>query len=551
MRLQNKLILLICSLLFLILVITGYIVQQMESTELKEQVGARALAVAQSVASMPEIRDAFDDQNPSKTIQPLVEEIRRKTDAEFIVVGNKDQIRYSHPMPDRIGQEMVGGDNEPVLQGNSIISEAVGSLGPSLRGKTPIFDSKGNVIGIVSVGFMIEDIEQMVMPYRYRIIFLVGATLLIGIIGAILIARSVKRAIFGLEPQEIANSYQEKKAIIESIREGILAINAHGIITMVNRPALNLLGLPPDREIIGEHIVDILPSTRMLEVIRTGNVEYDREMMIGENVVVVNRLPIVNNDRQIIGAVSSFRNKSELYHLTQELSQVKRYAEALRAQTHEFSNKLYMISGLIQLESYQEAIDIISRESDIQQNLVQFLMREVPDPMICGLLIGKFNRAKELKVELEIDKETTFCDVPATVDRNELVTIIGNLIDNAMEAVLVTDNPAKKVKVFMTDLGEDLIVEIEDNGIGIKEAYAEQIFELGFSTKAKHNRGFGLALVKRALEHLHGYITYTKNTSGGTVFTAAIPKKWAITAGRGTVSNGKPIGFTADFRTDH
>jgi two-component system CitB family sensor kinase len=529
MRLQSKMILIICTLLFFVISILGGIFEYIGYSTIKEQIGNRALVVAQTVASIPTIRSAFDEDQPSTKIQPITEEIRLKTGAEFIVVGNREGVRYSHPFPERIGQEMVGGDNGPVLEGKSIISEAVGSLGPSLRGKTPIFNNQGKVIGIVSVGFLMEDINVITDNYKNQIILIGFFTLLFGIIGAILIANTVKRAILGLEPQEIAALYEEKRAILESIREGIIAINAKGIVTMVNHAAINLLELKQAKTITGQHIFNILPSSRLLEVIRNGKAEFDQQMWFDENELIVNRIPIYNRQKQVIGAVSSFRNKSEIFKLGQELSQVKRYAEALRAQTHEFSNKLYMISGLIQLESYQEAIEAISRESDIHQNLVHFIMEEFPDPIIGGLLIGKFNRAQELKVQLEIDRESSFRDVSAELDRDLLVTIIGNIIDNAMDAVLEhSEQPYKMVKVFFTDLGDDLIIECEDNGIGIPDEHSDKLYDLGFSTKKNEGRGFGLFLVKRAITKLNGYVTIARNSSGGTIFTVAIPKPKAL-----------------------
>jgi two-component system CitB family sensor kinase len=526
MRLQTKMILLICSLLFLIIVVLGFFFQHMLATTLKEHIGTRALKLAQTVASIPEIKEAFYEPEPWITIQPMVEKIRVKTDAEFIVIGNKDGIRYSHPVPERIGKNMVGGDNGPVLEGKSIISEAVGTLGLSLRGKTPILDDQDRVIGIVSVGFLIEDINEAAIIYRNKIILLGTIVLIIGMIGAILIAHGVKRAILGLEPEEIGALYQEKRAILESIREGIIAVNTEGLVTMANQTAAKLLDLPDGTNITGRSIFDILPTSRLLEVIKSGQAEFDQEMLVKDNVVVVSRVPIFDHRHRVIGAVSSFRNKSELYRISEELSQVKRYAEFLRAQTHEYSNKLYMISGLIQLESYQEAIEVITHESDVHQNLIHFIMKEIPDPIIGGLLIGKFNRAKELKVQFEIDHDSSFHDIPETMDRNRLVTIIGNLIDNAMEAVLDSNAHDKKVQVFLTDLGEDLIIEVEDTGIGIPEEFGNQIFEVGFSTKDQNNnRGFGLALVKQAADQLNGYITYNNNHFRGTHFTVAIPKE--------------------------
>lgn len=528
MRLQNKLILLICSLLLAI--ISGFFlyVQQLQEQTLKKQIGTRALTVAETVASIHEIRDAFDDDEPWDTIQPLVEEIREKTGAEYIVVGNRNGIRFAHPLPERIGEVMVGGDNAPVLAGRSIISEAVGSLGPSLRGKAPIRDEAGEVIGVVSVGFMQEDIEHRIAPYQHKIMWLSGISLAVGVLGALLIGYSVKRSLFGLEPREIAHLYQEKEAVLESIREGLIAVNREGVITMVNQTAVRMLGLPEGQPLVGAYILDVLPASRLLDVVKSGQAEYDREMIAGDDIVVVNRVPVWDHQGRVVGAVSSFRSKSELYKVSEELTQVKRYAESLRAQTHEYSNKLYMISGLIQLESYQEAIDLITRESDVHQNLVHFIMKEVPDPMIGGLLIGKFNRAKELRVELTIDEESSFVDVPPGIDRSQLATILGNLIDNAMEAVLLGESPEKRVQVFLTDLGDDLILEVEDTGPGVREADVERMYEVGFSTKANAaNRGFGLALVKQAVHLLGGYITYGANQPRGSVFTVAIPKQGA------------------------
>jgi two-component system CitB family sensor kinase len=526
MRLQTKLILIICSLLVLVIVSLGGIFYYVVTSALEEQIGTRALKVAETVAIIPEVKKAFTAPDPSAIIQPIAEAIRIKTDAEYIVIGNREGIRYSHPIPDRIGKEMVGGDNGPVLEGQSIVSEAIGSLGPSLRGKAPIFGEDGTVIGIVSVGFLTEDINDITNAYQGEIQLITFAVLTVGLIGAVLIARNVRSSIHGLEPSEIGTLYTEKQAILESIREGILAINREGIVTMANRYALQLLQLPDNANITGRHVKELIPNTRLHEVISSGQAEFDHEMLIGDHEVIVNRVPITGWNAQVTGAVSSFRSKSELYRLAEELSQVKRFADALRAQTHEYSNKLYVISGLIQLESYQEAVDLISRESDVHQNLIQFIMRDIPDPMIGGLLIGKYNRSQELKLQFEIDRESSFRDLPEQVDRNLLVTIIGNLVDNAMEAVLACDDTSERhIKLFLTDLGKDLIIECEDNGIGIPEESANSVFEKGFSSKEGEHRGIGLSLVQHAIRKLDGYITYQKNPAGGTIFTVAIPKK--------------------------
>ncbi|WP_139491947.1 ATP-binding protein [Brevibacillus dissolubilis] len=524
MRFQSRLMLIICSMLLFVILFIGATFEYMVSHTLHDEIGNRALQVAKTVAVMPDIIQAFDDPEPWRIIEPIAEKVRMETQAEFVVVGNRDGIRYSHPNPDRIGEKMQGGDIKPVLEGHSIIYEAVGTLGPSLRGRTPIYDESGQVIGVVSVGFLSQDIQSVIASYRYRIIAVGCLTLLLGVLGTLFITRKVKKAILGLEPEQIGQLYEEKQTILESVREGILAINKEGRITMANQTVIEMLGLPTDQNVTGLHVSDFLGSVRLLDVLKTGQAEFDQEVIYSGNHLIVNRVPIFDRNRHIIGAVSSLRYKSELYRVLEELSHVKEYAEALRAQTHEYSNKLYLISGLIQLESYQEAIEFITRESDVHLNHTRFIMREIPDPLIGGLFIGKLNRANELKVELTLDQESSFRDIPASIDRDALITIIGNLIDNAMEAVLAPGAVAKHVHVFVTDIGEDLIIEVEDSGCGIPDEYADKLFEVGFSTKTAPNHGFGLSLIRHAVEQLQGYITYGPNPGGGTIFTVAIPK---------------------------
>ncbi|MDQ6418869.1 sensor histidine kinase [Paenibacillus sp. LHD-117] len=524
MRLQTRMILLIGSLLFLIILALTFSFERLLVNTLEKNVGASALKLAKTVALMDDIRYAFDDVEPSAAIQPIVEKIRKETDAEYIVIGNREGIRYAHPVPDRIGKTMVGGDNGPVLEGKSIISRAIGSMGPSLRGKTPIYNDRNEIIGIVSVGILMEDIEASAQAYRNRVLVLAAIALMIGCVGAIWISSSVKRSIHGLEPKEIGLLYTEKRAILETIHEGIIAVNAEGIVTLANYTATKLIDPQMRMELTGRHIHEVIPDSRLLDVIASGEAEKDQEMMIGDSAVVVNRLPIFDRQHNVVGAVSSFRNKSELLRLTEELTQVKRYTEALRSQTHEYSNKLYTIYGLIQLESYQEAMDLITHETDVHQNLIQFLLQEIPDPMIAGILIGKFNRANELKVSLDIDRSSSFKDIPETLDRNLLVTIIGNLIDNALDAVLESRAEGRKVMALFVDTGDVLTIQISDNGEGIPELAADRIFELGYSTKKEHNRGFGLPIVNQAVQQLRGTISFRNHPDGGAIFTVMVPK---------------------------
>ncbi|MEH7548836.1 sensor histidine kinase [Neobacillus vireti] len=533
MRLHTKLMLGISILIIIMGTIIEFTFKHIMESNLKHEIGTKALSVAQTIANMPDVQGAFTLDNPSAHIQPIAENIRKQVGAEFIVVGNRNEIRYSHPNPDRIGQKMVGGDNGLVFKGESVISESTGTLGPSLRGKAPIF-SGGKVIGVVSVGYLQTDIQREVSKLQQKI-FVATLIILAGsLIAAILISLNIKRAIFGLEPKEIAWMYQEKHAILESIHEGIIAIDTDSRITVVNETAHSILGVPNEVLLRGKRIETVLENTQLYEVVKSGKAEYDQEIIINGDVYLANRIPIFNKKRDVIGAVASFRNKSELANLLKELSHIKAYAEGLRAQTHEYSNRLYTLLGLIQLGSYKEAIDFISKEVDVAQGFIQFLMKEIPDPIIAGFILGKVSLASELKINLTIDRGSSFKDVPAEINRDMLVTIIGNLVNNAFEAVRECQKDEKRVTLFLTDLGKELIIEVEDNGVGMASRIQDQIFKPGFSTKkTSSNSGIGLSLAQKAIHDLGGYLTFSSTMGEGTIFTVAIPKS------RGSLNEGE------------
>lgn len=518
LTLRGKIILLVVILLAAVMTLVSLLFHQMVTATIEEEHGRNALNLAKTVATIPAIREAFATEEPSRIIQPIAEAIRLQTGAEFIVVGNTRGIRYSHPVPNRLGQPMVGGDNDrALLWGESYVSTAIGTLGPSLRGKAPIRDDKGEIIGIVSVGFLMEEISSIQDRYDRRILLITMLGLAVGILGAVVLAWNVKRQILGLEPREIAALFHERNAILESIHEGIIAVDQQGKVTVVNRAAKQML--PGGADFAGRPVTEVLPHTRLLEVLATGESQFDREMIIGKDVAVVNRIPILDG-KQVVGAVASFRDKSEIDRLAHELSEVRRYAEALRAQAHEFTNKLYTISGLIQLDRQQEALAYISAISDDHQDLVAFLMKELPDVMIGAIILGKRSRASELGIAFRINRESSLYRIPPHLDRQLLVTIIGNLVENAFDAV----TPGQGwVELFVTDIGEDIIIEVEDNGSGVPAEIAGEIFQEGVSSKANHS-GIGLALVRRALLQMGGSVTFRERAEGGTLFTVIIPK---------------------------
>ncbi|MEH7235601.1 sensor histidine kinase [Bacillus sp. JJ1562] len=520
--LQTKLLVLIISLLLFVIVFLTVIFSYFESKQTEQNMGQLALQVATTVSFMPDIQEAFELADPAEVIQPIVEQIREEVGAEFIIVGNKDSVRYSHPQEWKIGKKMVGGDNDQALiDGEYYTSKAIGSLGPSLRGKAPIFDTEGNVIGIVSVGFMQEDIRAVISNRLIKYSLIAFFVLILGIGGGILLAKNIRKDILGLEPHQIASLYRERNAILYSIKEGIIAVDEYGKITLMNNTAQNILGITEGT--INQPIEEVIPNTEMYRVLKSGLLESDREMILKDRVVIVNRTPIIEKDR-IVGVVASFRDKTEITKMVNTLSEVRKYSEDLRAQTHEFTNKLYALSGLLQLGEYQEAIDFIQMESSNHQVQSRILFEQILDHKVQAIMLGKIGKASEHKIIFTIDPNSFLKPLPKHVDLSKLITILGNIIDNAFEEVM-KNNGKKEVTFFTTDIGNDIVFEVADTGNGIDFEKQSDIFSIGFSTKHGKNRGFGLASVKQAVTELKGTIEINNVSGGGAVFSIFIPKE--------------------------
>lgn len=519
--LKTKIMFLITSLvLFIILLLTG-INAYFESKETEEQIGQRALQFATMIASMPTIRNAFKHENPERVIQPIAENFRGLIGAEYVVVGDKNSIRYAHPDKHKLGKKMVGGDNDKALnEGEHYISKAIGSLGLALRGKAPILNEQGEIVGIVSVGFLVDDIQAIIYN---KLLKISGASLIVlalGTIGSILLARNIRKDTLGLEPYQIASLYRDRTAILASIKEGIISINKDGVITMMNESAQTILGL--SKENINGKIEDLFPNTKMYEVLSAGDVVRDDEMVLNNRLVIVNRTPIFGEDGSIVGVVASFRDKTEITEMLNALSEVREYSEDLRAQTHEYTNKLYVLSGLLQLGHFKEAIELIQTESQLNIDQNKVLHRQIKDKNVQAIILGKIGKASEKKIDFEIDDNSFLGHLPKQLGVGKLITILGNLIDNAMEATAM--KKYKHVLFFATDVGRDIIFEIADNGEGIADEDISQIFELGYSTKGKADRGYGLAIVKKTVDELGGQIEVYNQPKSGAVFSVFIPK---------------------------
>ncbi|HWO96529.1 MAG TPA: sensor histidine kinase [Bacillus sp. (in: firmicutes)] len=520
--LQTKILTLIIILILLVIFLLASIFAYIQSVETKRQVEQLALQTAKSISFMPEIKEAFQTGNPKAAVQPIIEQAQEQAGAANVIVEDREEIIYSHVHPKWIGRKMP--DNQSyraLIFGGYYTWEGTGIIGSALMGKAPIIiehKDHSQVVGVVTVEFSKRDIHLNILDRIKNIILFSSAVLIVGIVGGVFLARNIRKDTLGLEPYEIASLYRERSAILLSIKEGIIAIDQHGFVTMMNHSAKKMLGI--QEGYFQSHINDVFPQSNMEKVLTTGIMENDQEISFNDKVFILNLTPVLENG-QILGAVASFRDKTELQRLIDTLSEVRKYSEDLRAQTHEFTNKLYVLSALLQLGRYTEAFEFIQKESNVHQSQNRILFEQILDPTVQAILLGKIGKASEKKIQLDIDSDSALNPLPDHIGISHLVTIIGNMIDNAFDAV--ADQKEKVVSFFVTDIGHDIVIEVADSGKGIPDGQIPAIFNKGFSTKGT-NRGYGLANMKEMVDSLNGSIEITNPKKGGAIFTVYLPK---------------------------
>ncbi len=505
------------------LLMGGVVSAVVASAGLDTQYENRALSVAQSVAELPSVRDALRDSDPSRILQPLAEGMRKASGASFIVIAGPDGTRYSHPNPALIGKP-IDEDPAAILKGQTFKGIQRGTLGRSARGKAPIVDGTGRVIGIVSVGFLETGLSRQLMtdlsPYIPQIVLYLLVAVGLGVIGSLLLARHIKRQTFGLEPEEISMLLEQREASLHGIREGTIATDFDGRITLMNDEARRLLRLPEKLE--GKRLIDVLPPGRVRDVLSGEVTGADEVVLAADRVLVVSRMPVVVRGRTI-GYVATFRDRTELESLLRELDNARSVSEALRAQAHDFSNRLHTIAGLIELGRQEEAIKLTTESSSVSQELTESLLERVGDPVLGALLLGKSAVAAERGIQFRLTPDSRL-DGDAGHPR-DLITVVGNLIDNALDAAATSSNGGPRwVEVSIQKADGDVVIQVHDSGPGISHGDLGRIFSEGYTTKIAgpgSRRGLGLALVQQVAARRGGEVTVINQ--GGALFTVRLP----------------------------
>jgi len=386
-------------------------------------------------------------------------------------------------------------------------------------------DDDDKIVGYVITGYSDDVLKNSAIDSIIFLLIMTAFGLSVGIVGAIYLARRVKKILFGLEPEDIAAMLQERNIILDSVREGVITIDDKGIITLVNIEAESLLTeakIPNSDQLVDKNIKDVLENVRFDSILTEGKIITNAGVKIGETLFIITSVPLMLNNK-IIGAVFTFRKKSVVEELANQLTGFKNYSTALRAQTHEFMNKMHVIMGLIEMKAYDELKTFTQEVAYNRQSEVSYIVTRLKDITLAGFVLGKISRSRELDIEFSLSDESELHNELEVPSVHDLVLIVGNIIENAFDALQNYDGE-RIVNLSILDFDKEIIITVEDSGPGISEESKEKMFTRGYSSKGE-GRGFGLYLVKQSIENLDGAIDIESAEGEGTIFTVRLPVK--------------------------
>ncbi|MFI9205531.1 ATP-binding protein [Streptomyces sp. NPDC053048] len=492
----------------------------------EEAARRQVTAAAAAVAASPAVRAAVRSADPSAALQPYAEQVRHDTGVDFVTIMSPGGLRWTHPDPVRIGERFLG-HTAPALGGRAFSETYTGTLGPSVRAVVPVLagpPAPADVTALVSAGITVDAISAEVRRQLTVLFCVAVAVLALGGAGTYLLNSRLRRHTHGMNATELGHMHDYHEAALHAVREGLLMLDGRGRVALINDAGRELLGLHGD--VVGRRVDALGLAPALTDALLATAPRVDEVHLTAERIVVVNTCPVAGGERN--GTVVTLRDHTELQALSGELDSVRGLAEALRSQAHEAANRLHAVVSLIELGRAEEAVDFATAELELAQALTDRVVAAVAEPVLAALLLGKAAQANEQGVELVLTDDTRVDDglLPPGLPARDLVTVLGNLIDNAVEAARDTRRPGR-VCVTVRAGEDELLLRVGDTGPGIPPEAVDEVFRRGWSTKSAgavpHGRGLGLALVQQAARRNGGTVALGRSPSGGAEFTVRLP----------------------------
>ncbi len=508
------------SLVIVIVSITLSLVGTLYLTLNSEQAALdnNLLNSASILSQVPLIQQALRGEVSQAELSAYLDETTRHTsDIDLILVGDTDNNLLYVPDHSLIGEVYTGVAQEAALEGAApYTSNETGPMGSDHSAYAPVRDTDGAVIGFIIVGVYFRSMALVGLQTALRLIVVGVVAAVLGSLLALRLSKRIKHSLLGYEPDAFAHQFHQREDILDALEEGILAIDGAQNVIFLNASAAQMLSL--DRKAVrGRPLHAVYPSSTLDRILSTGQPEYNVSMNSLKNIrVLADRLPLYEDGR-LAGAVSIFRNRTELTRMADDLTGVRHMVDAMRAYTHEFMNKLHVILGLLQIGEPEKAQQYIMDTTQTQREAVSRIMNQIHQPSVAALLVGKTSRASELGIRLTLDRESTLSEESPWLPPDAYVTILGNLIENAIEVLNQSRSATKEVSVSIRESDESLLLCVEDTGPGISAALRRTLFQRGVSTKGK-GRGTGLALVQEVVDAYHGEIRIESESGVGTSF---------------------------------
>ncbi|MFD8091132.1 sensor histidine kinase [Streptomyces malaysiensis] len=505
--------------------------------------GRRVGALAEQLAAQPLVRSRLVGPSPGEALAPLVYSARVQSRVTSVTVADGRGRIVSSTNPTVLGDRLPLGEGVGEGRGWSGTLDWDGSR--ELVAQVPVLgatgDDLGRHLGTVMIGEVSPTVWQRLSGASSYLPVYLGVASALGVVGSWLLARRVKRQTLGLEPREITGLAEHREAMLYGIAEGVVALDPQHRVTLVNDMGRRLLDLPED--CVGRDLAELGIEGRLLDVLAGARKESpdpkDEVVVRHGRVLVMNRMTVVKDGRPL-GSVTTLRDRTELARLEREIGSFRGTSELLRAQTHEFANQLHTISGLIQIGEQEEVVRYIRALNQRRQSLDMSIGRRVRDTAVAALLMAKASQAAERKVTLRLSDRTAL-DRLTPEDAADVATVVGNLVDNAIDAA--TSEPADGngngnrhegggahggrdgdepwVEVELRQDNASVEIVVRDSGPGVAPGLAQEVFAHGFTTKAAREgeRGIGLALTRLVCERRGGEIAVT-NTPQGAMFSA-------------------------------